>query len=68
MKRFIWFLVLLTPACTVTLPGMHNPAVEVARIMADAQIRTVEAITRALNTADGEACSAVSIPATGGAK
>lgn len=47
---------LALPACSVTLPGTRNPTVEVARIMAEAQVATVQAITAALSKADASAC------------
>ena len=47
---------LALPACTFKLPGMRDPGVEIARIMADAQIKTVQAITAALSKADASAC------------
>lgn len=47
---------LALPACSVTLPGTRNPTVEVARIMAEAQVATVQAITAAFTKADSTAC------------
>lgn len=47
----------ISSACTLALPGQHNPGVEIAKIMADAQIKTVQAITAAFTKADAAACS-----------
>lgn len=47
---------LALPACSLTLPGTRNATVEVARIMAEAQVATVQAITAALTKADAAAC------------
>jgi len=47
---------LLASACTFKLPGMRDPGVEIARIMADAQVKTVQAITAAFTKADATAC------------
>ena len=47
---------LALPACTFKLPGMRDPGVEIARIMAEAQVATVQAITAALTRADSTAC------------
>ena len=47
---------LALPACTFKLPGMRDPGVEIARIMAEAQVATVQAITAAFTKADATAC------------
>lgn len=44
------------PACTVKLPGMRDPGVEIARIMAEAQVKTVESITAMMTKAQASAC------------
>ena len=53
---FVLAALLCSPACSLTLPGTRNPTVEVARIMAEAQVATVQAITAALTKADSTAC------------
>ena len=47
---------LALPACTFKLPGMRDPGVEIARIMAEAHVATIQAITAAFTKADSTAC------------
>jgi len=47
---------LIASACTVKLPGMRDPGVEIARILADAQIKTVQAITEAFTKVEANEC------------
>lgn len=50
---------LIASACTVKLPGMRDPGVEIARIMAEAQVKTVESITAMMTKAQASACEVV---------
>ena len=60
MRRAIIIAAMLAaPACTVKLPGMRDPGVEIARIMADAQVKTVESITAMMTKAQTGACEVV---------
>ena len=57
IKPFLVVAALIAaPACTVKLPGMRDPGVEIARIMADAQVKTVESITAMMTKAQASAC------------
>lgn len=57
----------LAPACATRPPWQHDPVVDVARIMAEvqiknveaitnAQVKSIEAITAALSSAQSRAC------------
>ena len=57
MRRAIIIAAMLAaPACTVKLPGMRDPGVEIARILAEAQVKTVESITAMMTKAQAGAC------------
>ncbi len=43
-------------ACAIRPPWEADPSVQIARILADAEVKTVQAITAALTKADAAAC------------
>lgn len=59
MRRTVILAALLSGACTFKLPGMRDPGVEIARIIADAQVKTVQAVTAAMAKAQAGACEVV---------
>ncbi len=58
MKRrtLILAALLALPACAIRPPWEADPSVSIARILAQAQVQTVQAITAALSKADSTAC------------
>lgn len=49
-------LALVGAACAIRPPWEADPSVQIARILADAEVKTVQAITAALTKADAAAC------------